>query len=100
MVWISWLLDEIGFTVQASITIYFDNHGTIQVVDNHVSHSNRKQVELYVHYLRKSMHENIVSLLYCRIDIFMKPLPEAKFVKIWAMLGLQESSIMVGISSK
>jgi hypothetical protein len=42
-----------------------------------------------------------VSLVYCRIDdqivdIFMKPLTKAKFVKLWAMLGLQEAAIMGG----
>jgi hypothetical protein len=30
------------------------------------------------------------------VDIFTKPLSEAKFVKLQAMLGLQEAAIMGG----
>jgi hypothetical protein len=61
-----------------------------------------KHVELHAHYLRQLVQENVVNLVYCRtndqvVDIFMKPLSEAKFVKLWAMLGLQEVAIMGGV---
>jgi hypothetical protein len=49
------------------------------------------------------VHENVVSLEYCRIDdqvvdIFTKPLAEAKFIKLHTMLGIQEDAIMGGVS--
>jgi hypothetical protein len=50
-VWIRQLLGELGFPVQTSTTIYCDNQSAIQVVDNLVSHSKMKHVELHAHYL-------------------------------------------------
>jgi uncharacterized protein YlbG (UPF0298 family) len=81
--------------------VYCDNQSVIQVVENLVAHNKMKHVELHAHYLRQLVQENVVNLVYCRtddqvVDIFMKPLSKAKFVKLWAMLGLQEVAIMGG----
>jgi hypothetical protein len=56
-------------------------------------------VEIHAHYLRQLVHENIVSLEYCRLDnqvanIFIKPLAEDRFIKLCMMLGLHEATIM------
>ena len=51
-VWIHHLLEELGFPIQASTLIYYDNHSTLQVADNLVSHRKMKHVEIHVHYLR------------------------------------------------
>jgi len=58
-----------------------------------------KHVNLHVHCLRQLVQEKIVTLFYYKtndqiVDIFTKPLFEAKFVKIHNMLGLQEDAIM------
>jgi hypothetical protein len=71
----------------------------IQVVDNHVAHSKMKHVELHAHYLKQLVQEKFASLVYYItndqiVDIFTKPLSEAKFVKLYTMLGLQEDAIM------
>ena len=62
-----------------------------------------KHVELHAHYSRQLVQDNVVSLVYYRkndqtVDIFMNPLLEAKFVKLWDMHGLQEAAIMGGCS--
>jgi hypothetical protein len=60
-VWIRQLLGELGFPVQTSTTIYYDNQSAIQVVDNPVAHCKMKHVELHAHYLRQLVHENVLS---------------------------------------
>ena len=49
--------------------------------------------------MRQLVHENIVSLEYCRIDdqvsdIFTKPLAKSIFIKLRMILRLQEDAIM------
>jgi hypothetical protein len=60
-----------------------------------------KHVELHAHYLRQLIQENVVNLVYYKIDdqvidIFTKTLSETKFVQLQAMLGLQATVIMGG----
>jgi hypothetical protein len=84
-----------GLPIQTSTTIYCDNQSAIQVVDNLVAHSKMKHVEIHARCLRQLVHENVVSLEYCRIDdqvvdIFTKPFAEFKFIKLHTMLGLKK----------
>ena len=95
----------IGFHVHASNVIYYDNHGSILVANNPIAHSKKKYVELHVHYLRQMVQENVVSLLYCKThnqvaNIFMKPLPKYKFMKLQAMLRALGSYNYGGVQSK
>lgn len=58
-----------------------------------------RHVELHVHYLQQLVQVNVVTFAYCRtddqvVDIFMKPLFKVKFLKLRAMLGIQEATIM------
>jgi hypothetical protein len=60
-----------------------------------------KHVDLHAHYLRHLVHENVVSLEYCRTEdhvsnIFTKPLVEATFIKLCMMLVIQEAAIFGG----
>jgi hypothetical protein len=60
-----------------------------------------KHVEIHAHYLRQLVHENIVSLGYCRTydhvdDVFTEPLAEDRFIKLYMILGLQEDAIIGG----
>jgi len=103
-VWIYQLPGELGFHVHISTTIYCDNQSAIQVADNPISHSNMKHVDFHAHYLRQLVHENIVSLIYCRIDdqvddIFSKTLSTTKFIKLHMMLRIQEATIMGGCTT-
>jgi hypothetical protein len=63
-----------------------------------------KHFELSTHYLRQLVQEKFVTLVYCItddhiVDIFTKPLFEAKFVKLCDMIGLKATAIMGGCST-
>jgi hypothetical protein len=94
-------LGELKIPIQTSTTIYYDNQSAIHVTDNHVAHSKTKHVEIHAHYLRQLVHEHVVSLEYFRtedrvVDIFTKPLVEARSIKLPTLLGLQEATITGG----
>jgi hypothetical protein len=52
IVWIRELLSEPCFHVQTLTMIYSNIESAIQVVENHVSHSNMDHAKLHAHYLR------------------------------------------------
>jgi hypothetical protein len=63
------------------------------IAENHVSHSNMKNIELHSHYLRQVVHNDVVSLEYCRtedqvVDIFTKYLTKVIFINIHTFLGI------------
>jgi hypothetical protein len=68
VVWMCQLFGEIGLPIHTSATIYCDKHSSTQAVDNHVSHSKMKHIDIHAHNLSQLVHENIVSLEYCKID--------------------------------
>ena len=83
----------LGFLVEASTILHYDNQSVIQVADNPIAHSKLKHVKIHVHYLRKLVQEKIYALGYWRIDdqlidIYTKPLLEANFVKFLSLLGI------------
>nr|QHR87364.1 hypothetical protein Q903MT_gene1374 [Picea sitchensis] len=64
-----------------------------------------KHVEMHAYYLRQLVQEKVVSLVYCRIDdkiayLFRKPLTEFQYVKIWALLRIQEDTIIGGCTER
>jgi hypothetical protein len=63
-----------------------------------------KHVDLHSHCLWQLVHEDVVSLEYCRtedqvVDIFTKTLAEVRFIKLYTLLGIQEDAIMGGCSN-
>jgi hypothetical protein len=63
-----------------------------------------KQFELHVHYLWQLVHDDVVSLEYCRTEdhvdgISTNPLVESIFIKLQTLFGLQEAATMGGCSS-
>lgn len=61
-------MGELSFPSEAPIVIYCDNQSAIHVADNPIVHNKMKQVKLHVHYIRKLVHEKVVSLLYCKTN--------------------------------
>lgn len=86
-------MGELGFPIEASTIIYCDNQSEIQVVDNPISHNKMMQVKLHAHHLRQLVQEKFFTLVYCTTDdqitnFFINPLLEAKFFKLYDLLGL------------
>ena len=52
VVWIGQLLEEVVFPIETLAVIHCDDHSTIQVFYNDVSHNKMKHIELHVHFLR------------------------------------------------
>ena len=66
-----------------------------------VCHQHNKHIELHMHFIRNLVHDRVIEVLcfpidYQVADVFTKSLTEAKFSKLWSMLGVQECVLKGG----
>ena len=58
-------------------------------------HARTKHIEVYHHYIRHLLQQQVIHLQYCKTedqiaDLFTKALSEEKFVSLQHLLGLRE----------
>eukprot|EP00253_Pinus_taeda_P006784 PITA_06784 len=90
--WLHQILSKFGFQQQHLTTLWFDNQSAIQLCKDLVQHLYKKHIEMYMHFIRKLIHDHVLEVQYCSIDdqvadIFTKALIEAKFIKLRFMVG-------------
>eukprot|EP00253_Pinus_taeda_P034582 PITA_34582 len=93
--WLRHILSEFGFQQQHLTTLWCDNQSVIQLCKDPVQHQRRKHIELYMHFIRKLIHDHVLEVQYFSIDdqvadIFTKALTKVKFTKLLFMVGVQE----------
>eukprot|EP00253_Pinus_taeda_P019108 PITA_19108 len=93
VMWLRQIMSEFGFQQQHPTTLWCDNKSAIQLCKCPVQHQCSKHVELYMHFIRNLIHDNVLEVKYCVIDdqvsdIFTKALTEAKFTKLPFMVGV------------
>ena len=81
-IWIKRLLIDLGVKVEKAVKILEDNQGAIAIAKNPVNHSRTKHFNIKYHFVRDSVHNNIITLDYCAsedmvADILTKPLSRA-----------------------
>eukprot|EP00253_Pinus_taeda_P028258 PITA_28258 len=90
------ILSVFGFQKQHPSTLWCDNQSAIQLCKDSVQHQRSKHIELYMHFIRKLIHDHVLEVQYCSTndqvaDIFTKALTEAKFTKLRFMVGVKET---------
>ena len=92
---------EFGFEQQQPTPLWCDNQCAIKLAKDPVLHQCSKQIELHMHFIKNLVHDRVIEVLYYPTDdqvadIFSKSLTEAKFSKLWSMLGVQECVLKGG----
>nr|XP_009796886.1 PREDICTED: uncharacterized protein LOC104243404 [Nicotiana sylvestris] len=64
LVWLVWLIKEIGVEVQLLMNIYCDSKGAIQTAANPVFHERSKHIDIDCHFIREKILEGLVSTMY------------------------------------
>ena len=93
-IWLRKLLENIGFKQSDATKLYEDNQGTIALAKNPKSHSRTKHIDIKYHYVRESVEEKNIKLVYCSTagmiaDILTKGLPKPKFEQLRFLLGVK-----------
>ena len=76
-VWLQGILGELGFAFDSPIVIWCENQSEINISIDLVEIQRTNHIEIHMHYIRSSVHEQVISLQYCpsaeqTVDIFTK----------------------------
>ena len=63
-VWLQGILGELGFAFDSPTVIYCDNKIEINISTDLVQRHRTKHIEIYMHYIRILVHEEVILLQY------------------------------------
>ena len=91
--WLLKLFQDLNSSFSQLITIFEDNQSAICLANNPKDVRRTKHTDLKYHYVRNLLSDNVINVSYCQTvdmvaDIFTKPLPGDRFVKLRNMLGV------------
>jgi hypothetical protein len=93
VVWMRYLLEELGYDVSCPSPLLVDNKSTIQVAKHPKHQSTMKHVHHTYHWICNLVDQRQIAISHVPgnenpADIFMKPLGKLKFTKFQGMLRL------------
>uniref|UniRef100_A0A2N9HQ21 Integrase catalytic domain-containing protein n=1 Tax=Fagus sylvatica TaxID=28930 RepID=A0A2N9HQ21_FAGSY len=82
LLWLRWLLQDLGIDCSTAIPIHCDNQSAIQIAHNDVFHERTKHIEIDCHFVRHHLLQGTLQLRSVSsqdqlADIFTKPMPQA-----------------------
>ena len=91
ILYLSQLLNEIGFQLKFHPVIYEDNQGTIALANNPVNRQRSKHIDIKYHFIRTEVNRGTLMLKYCPTedmiaDVMTKPANKAKLDKFKAFI--------------
>ncbi|TYK08350.1 putative mitochondrial protein [Cucumis melo var. makuwa] len=93
LLWLRWLLADMGVPHQGPTLLHCDNHSAIQIAHNDVFHERTKHIENDCHFIRHHLLSHTLLLQHVSTtkqlaDIFTKALPSTRFNQIRTKLQL------------
>jgi len=94
IIWMRYLLDELGYNTTRPSPLLMDNKSAIQVLKHPEHQSTMKHVHRAYHWICEQIEQWTITVSHVPgdenpADIFTKPLGRAKFAKFRTMLGLR-----------
>ena len=83
LLWLWWLLKDLGVTTSFATPLYCDNQSTIHIAYNDVFHERTKHIEIDCHFIRYHLVHGALKLFSVSskdqlVDIFTKSLPKGR----------------------
>ena len=92
-IWLRSLLNNIGFCQNMATVLYEDNQGAIALSKNPKNHPRTKHIDVKYHYIRETVENGYIKLLYCPTaemvaDVMTKGLPKDKLHEFRESMGV------------
>ena len=83
LLWLRWLLKDLGVFTSSTIPIYYDNWSAIHIAYNDVFHERNKHIEIDCHFIRYHLVRGALKLFSVSskdqlADIFTKSFPKGR----------------------
>ncbi|CAL2227767.1 unnamed protein product [Prunus armeniaca] len=93
IVWLRWLLQDMGVSLSMPTPMYCDNKSAIQIAHNSVFHERTKHIELDCHFVRHHFQQGTISLPFVSstmqlADFFTKSHTLARFRFLLSKLSM------------
>lgn len=84
ILWLRWLLQDMGVTFSSATPVYCDNRSAIQIAHNGVFHERTKHIEIDCHFVRHHLLQGSLQLHSVTshdqfVDLFTKSHPPGRF---------------------
>jgi hypothetical protein len=84
IVWLRWLLSDMGIPLSKPTPMYCDNKSAIQIAHNSVFHERTKHIEIDCHFTRHHLQQRAITLSFVSsslqiADLFTKTLSTKHF---------------------
>ncbi|GMF22946.1 unnamed protein product [Phytophthora lilii] len=101
VVWLRYLLLEMGFKLEKPTTVYLDNKSAIRIASNHGYTPRAKHIDLRAHFVRDHVEAKTIFLQHVAsddqlADYLTKPIPTPQLVKLREASGIKEHASLRG----
>jgi hypothetical protein len=93
MIWLQYLLRDLGMSKYAPTILYCDNQGAISLAKNPTHHAKTKHVDVQLHFIRDHIEKGTIKVEYCPTDdmladLMTKGLARDRHAKLLMMMGM------------
>jgi len=98
LTWITFVLRDIGISLQPPTTIYCDNKSAISLTANPILHARTKHIEVDFHFVREKVSSGSIRIQYISThlqlaDIFTKSLSRLSHLTLRTKLGIESFTL-------
>jgi hypothetical protein len=93
MIWLQYLVKDLGMSKYAPTTLFCDNQGAISLAKNPTHHAKTKHVDVQLHFIRDHIEKRTIKVEYCPTedmlaDILTKGLARERHARLMGMMGI------------
>jgi Reverse transcriptase (RNA-dependent DNA polymerase) len=99
MIWLQYLLKDLGMSKYAPTILFGDNQGAISLAKNPTHHAKTKHVDVQLHFIRDHVEKGTINIEYCPTDdmladLMTKGLPRERHEKLLGRMGMRTHKVI------